>query len=347
MTVLNSTVKIFARFGLRTSAILLLSTPAPALLSSCGTGTEMAGKDSVPTQIYISKAGKTTAESLDLFFFNDDSLRRLDAYQQAGALGRSVTGGCRAGRKILVGVANLTVDRYDYSDIVSYAALSGRVLRLEDEDPATPRMSGECRLDAGGVPSCRLSLSPLLSEIRLESVCCDFRGRSYEGQKLENVKVYLTNVCAESQLLPSGRESGGAWLNLGGLDSSATASMPRPGLLMARLPDIGDVTVFPGVSLYCYPNHPEKETFGTPYTKLVVEGTIKGQKCYYPIPVNQPGFGYIGGERGVLRNYRHAIHLTITRMGTSDPDIPAESGSVRISNDIMQWEENPCLQLRF
>lgn len=300
-------------------------------------------ESAVTTQIYIDTAKKTMLRSLDLFFFNDDALRRLDTYQRIEDPGETVTAASRNGDKILVAIANYPQESRAWSDINAYAAVARRRMALTEEDPDFPILAGEVRVRAGSAARCTLPLTPLMAQVRLQSVCCDFHGKPYEGARLEHVKVYLTNVCGETTLLGDGAPA--SWLNSYALD---TAGMARPELLFADLPGgIGDATLFPDIRLYAYANPAEQETAGQPYTRLVIEGDLDGRTCYYPININQTGAGYQSGHRGIERGTTYALNVAITQVGTDGPDQPALSGAVRIDAAAAPWTAKDPATIRY
>ena len=302
------------RYGRRTSAAILLSITSPVCLPACTEkGIPPATEPECETQIYIQKIEKATSGALDLFFFNDDNLMRLDSYQRIPIPGNGkITGASGSGRKIAAGVMNLKGDIWSWSDICSLSGLTGRTASLMDEDPSFPVCSGLSTI-LSGVP-CRMDMSPLMARISVHSICCDFSMRPYKGQELEDVSIYLINVNSECSIFPEEKVSPSSWINLSMYDASQASGMAHPEMVYRKLGSgVGAQTVFPDVTLRCYPNGNESDGFGSPMTRLVIEGKLMGITYYYPI--NLPALG-----KGEHRSF----DISITRTGTADPDIAAD-----------------------
>lgn len=327
-------------------ALILLFLLAAAFLDSC-TRTEFpsfasdgdSGTSDVLTEITLKSTTGTSA--LDIFFFNNDSLRRLDSYQRIEVDNpSSVTGSSRSGSKLLVVLANASSDRYDWADINSYDALRSHVFLLEDEDPDYPVMSAECELEEGESRSCSLTLKPLMAMVELSSLTCDFSGKAYEGSTLDNVVVYLSNVVAGCTAMA---DESASMLNLGGLSESDINGLARPEMLLQEIDgSIDSNGSAPSLSFYCYPNTTEEDVLGSPFTRLVIEGSIDGETCYYPININRGSEGI-----GIERSVRYVLDVLLTKRGTSDPDTPVEAASVTCTLDVLGWTEKDEITIGF
>ena len=272
--------------------------------------------------------------SLDIFFFNDDNLRLLDSYQRLYSIPSDyIEASSRAGDKILFAIAGSSMDP---GAIGRYDDLNGVSANLREENPESPVMTA-CTSVRAGNGSITARLEPLLSEITVNSICCDFHKKPYAGQKLEDVRIYLTNA---RDMYPVSGEGpgGGSFVNCGSLSEDDMKDPVLAGLLQASLEeDLGDNVVHPGIHLYCYPNKAEEESLGTPFTRLVIEGTLGGEKTYYPITIS-PDPEPSGGSRGVGRNKSYAFDITICRRGVPSPDIPIEVGTVRCGFRVKEWK---------
>lgn len=307
---------------------LLLSQAAPACFFP-----DTGPRDGIRTPVRIASRAETApGEGLDLFFFEAEEPGLLDACEHVDAIPARWEGRSRSGEKILAAVANADGAAFSWNDIRSFRNFSEKTVALGTEDPDAPVMTATAPLTAGRPVS--LTLQPLLAEIRVHSLCCDFHARSYAGARLENVRIYLTNVCDRCRL---DGESVPSWLNAGRLDPSGTAALRYPEMVLQTLDGpVGDVTVFPDIRLYAYPNPSEEDALGTPFTRLVIEGTLLGETCYYPLSV----FPMEGGRS-------HVFDITLTRFGTADPDIPATRDQVRLSGAVAPWNGMDPLIQRF
>ena len=268
--------------------------------------------------LHPTKAGAGIGR-LDIFVFDDDGDRKLDAYCSFDSPSTpylKIDSG--AGDKLVVVLANCTGRAFIYDEFRSYSALESVVWRLRDEDPSRPVMSGECQISAGADGYTPVKLTPLLSNIRLDFLKCDFTGRGYRSRTLENCSVFLTNLSGSCEVLRQDSFRMTELENCGEPDRLYMQSMKHPEMVYSR--------VTPGqwspVDLYCYPNDMADGTIGNPPTRMVVQGDIDGQTYYYPVDINQDGFGYTAGQRGPGRNIRYSYSLLITRKGSTDPDTP-------------------------
>ena len=274
-------------------------------------------------QIYIYPAGKTSIQGLDLLFFQEGPLFRLDAYQHLDRLnGNRVTGtSSTAARKVVI-LSNYPADTYPWIGIRSLESLADLPFRLENEDPAAPMLYGES--EAGSMN--QVVLRPMLAKVTLRSIACDFSGRAYAGERLQEVRAYLTYACAECR--PFAPEDGpAAWLNAGRLDEAQVGTLAHPEAVVQSLTASLGGRIYPSAGFYCYPNPSDGSQFGSPVTRLVIEGKLRGVTYYYPIDLP-----------GLQADVQYAMDVTLTRAGTTDPDTPAVSGSIRLESQVLDWD---------
>ena len=318
---------VFTRFGRRRSAATRGAFwHLPAFLFLACTP-QMLPEEPAPaarkTQIYINAVGKTSPQGLDLLFFQDAPLFRLDAYQHLnGVSGGRVTGtSSTAARKIVI-LSNYPTDTYAWSGIRSLGSLADLPFRLEDEDPAAPMLYGESEAGSMG----RVTLRPMLAKITLRSIACEFSERPYAGERLQDVRAYLTYASQECRpFAPEDPPS--SWLNAGRLDEAGTAALSHPETVLQTLTASLGGRIYPSAGFYCYPNPSDGSEFGSPVTRLVIEGKLRGTTYYYPIDLP-----------GLQADVQYRMDVTLTRAGTTDPDTPAASGSIRLESQVLDWD---------
>lgn len=283
--------------------------------------------------------GATEAGCIDIFIFNDDRLGWLDSYQRfVGADPGAVSAASRKGKKIIVAVANPAREISAWSGINSFEAMLKTTASIWDEDPGAPLMCGYEEVSMGEENSCTIELVPMLSEIKVNSLRCDFSGRPYHGEELSDIRIYLTNVNAEVPIFNAEGFMPKEIINAAGLSEADMLRISHPEMLSGRLDSpVGNNTVYPGISLYCYPNDCTEQSIGSPFTRLVIEGKLCGQTYYYPIDINRGDD--LQGKAGVGRNSRYVYDIIITRTGTPDPDIPADVTMVDINMTVRPWDE--------
>ena len=317
----------FSRFGRRRSAanrgalwhlpafLLLACTPLPQLEESAPGARKL--------QIYINAIGKASLQGLDLLFFQDGPLYRLDAYQHLDRVnGNRVNGtSSTAARKVVI-LSNYPTDTYPWTGIRSLGSLADLPFRLADEDPAAPMLYGE---SAAGTMS-QVTLRPMLAKITLRSIACEFSERPYAGEKLQDVRAYLTYVSQECRPFAP-EEPPSSWLNAGRLDEAGTAALAHPETVLQSLAASLGGRIYPSAGFYGYPNPSDGTEFGNPVTRLVIEGKLRGTTYYYPIDLP-----------GLEADVQYRMDVTLTRAGTTDPDIPAVAGSIRLESQVLDWD---------
>lgn len=284
-------------------------------------------EQSIPAELQIKASGAAgIRDSLDVFVFDDDEFRRLDTYQRLPP-GRSAQYiACTEGPKIIAAVTGSGRERSDWAAINTFDGLCAQYSDAWNDSVERPLMTGTAKKKSG-TDGARvdISLTPLLSRVTLRSIRCDFTGRPYEGQKLTGGKVYLSNLNTRCRLMEE--------------EDFRTESIeyrseerPLPG-------QIGKTAVSTGMSMYCYPNTNPVETAGSPFTRLVIEGEVDGRTWYWPIDINREWCGPVSGTPGIGRGQEYIFDVTLTRTGTSGPDIAASSASYGAILSIKPWEE--------
>lgn len=297
-------------------------------------------------RIHLPSAGGAAFSSYiedgeaDIFVFEDDRRRRLDTYQRMKVKDGTVSAVSTTGPKIIAVVVNSGKDRKDWAGIDSWDALDKVRSRISEEDPESPLMSGYARIGSRIDRDCRIELSPLLAQVVVRSISCDFTGKAYENESLKDAKVYLTNVSASCGILDGSGASVIETINTAGLNASDLALLQSPGILSARLPSsIGSVAATVDASLYCYPNSCREESLGSRFTRLVIEGKVRGVTYYWPIDINREDFGPVQGSSGIERNRKYVFDIKLTRTGSFDPDVPVSAADVEINCRIEPWHE--------
>lgn len=293
------------------------------------------------------KSGGSPGDSvLDVFIY-DEHGGRLDCYQRIpmwdyGPVGVS----SRSGDKVVALCADYRHEDYKWREIRSWELLESMEVNLEDELLDRPVMSGVMRLSAGEENMC--NLTPLSAEVVLRSIGCRFRNAGYADEKLNDVKVYLTNVRAQTGILGEVPGLPVRFVNAGRLSEEDMSAFESPSLLVRELD--GEVGAEPrevDFVFRSYPNTVEEEGPGTPFTRLVVEGRIGQNVWYWPLDVNRGEFQAEGTVAGVERNVRYVMDVFITRKGSSDPDVPVDVQSIGIELKVEKWKEKDGYSVSF
>ncbi len=326
-----------------------LLTLLPALSCGCSAEGNLSSATSTDERIALRitrSYSDSQMNSLDIFVFKDEVIKSLDCYQRVerpenweGDVSSS------SGDRIINICANSQLERDEWPWIRSQDALKKITVSLELESRTSPFMSGEATVSAtkGRPYYTDILMRPAVSEICLRSLCCDFTGKPYSGEKLTDIKVYLTNINAECGMLSDGDISPTRLINVGRLCEEDLELFADPGLVYQELAGtVGKSPVRPDIRLWCYPSNVPEESPGTPYSRLVIEGKISGSTYYWPININRKD-----EDRGISRNRRYTFDVRITRKGSTDPDIPVNADNMEITFNSEPWEEKEDYQVIF
>lgn len=322
--------------------LLFSITCLPALFFACTPVAPVPQQETVTTDIHISfNAGKSPSLSRDIgidriqvMVYNDDAFSNLDSrmfFTPGEEFDGKLCVSSGSGNKTFVVACNLHEDFPRWENLLSLNGLGKVRTKLEDESLATPVLTGYARAEAG--KESRIEVKPLTARIRLNRICCDFRGTAYAFEQIHGLRVYLTNVNADSPLLPDG-PGGKRFINNGALNPLDLAAFRDRSILCREAGiDVGMDMVETDIEFLCYSNPNTEEAFGCPLTRMVVEGSILGKTWYWPIDLCKMVDG------GIKPGENYDISLTILRTGTEDPDLPVRLTEGEIKMEITQWNE--------
>ena len=312
------------------SAIL---TCLPAVFSGCHQPDQLTGAMGNETVINIKKVSNDIATQgpVDILIF-DGNTGRLNTYQRIERPDSwQLKASSSEGQMLFTVLSNAQKEAYEWTEICSREGLENLTVNLENESRAQPSMSGECTGYSGSTLD--LSLKRTTAEICLRKISCDFISKAYSGCDIEEPKIYLVNVNAETPIMGNGSSNAQRIINTGRLNHDDLAKFRDPGIIYQELNQpIGRNTISPDIRLISYPNHIETESAGTPVTRLVLEGSLRGKTYFWPININMKGNGIEG-------NCIYTFEIHISRPGTSDPDIPVELGEGELIMEVERWNE--------
>ncbi len=250
------------------------------------------------------------------------------------------------GEKILMAFIGLQSTPEDWMWVSSISSLDDAWSALEKESRNSPVMSGSCGFHAGNATERRpeLSLKRISAEIYLRSLKCNFKGKPYEGEKLSDIHVYLTNVNASCRIW---NDTGTATriINQGRLIEEDIARFKDQSLIYQKIEDeVGTNGIMTGIRFRCYPNMAAQESLGSPFTRLVIQGKLDGEVWYWPIEINR-GEGCT--PEGIEGNCKYTFDIVLTRKGSADPDTAIKTESAKIMMEVEKWEEKEEYSVAF
>ena len=312
------------------STLLLL----PALFS-CAADEDENGRE----VIMMKTSGNSfPSGTLDVFTFNREGIGHLDSYQHLDCFSRpEIELRSQNGNKQVFICLNGHRSIYDWSAINSRQSLDNIYIELKDERRGALCTTGEVAIRAGSGTKYTVEMRSLASEIVLNSIKCDFKGKSYEGLPITEPVVYLTNVNSRCSLTSEGDIVPSEIINAGKADPEDITLLTEPDMIYQKIKDdIDNRGRDVGMSFICYPNASAADSPGTPFTRLVIEGRIDGETFWWPIEINR---GKDTDRPGIHRNTRYIFDINITRKGSSGPDMILDTDAVEVKMSIIPWEE--------
>ena len=291
------------------------------------------------TSYVTSQTYETTVNNVQVLVF--DSTGALNAYVDADKSVTGITINTTAGSKTVWAVVNGP----DLSSVTTVSGLSAMAIDLGDNSTTASAgfvMAGSttCTVSSS-TATASISVRRFVARVALAKVSNSLPD-SYGSLTVNSVA--LINVVGDQNL--AGAATPSTWYNKMGRKDGATASSQiidgssyLASCLTLTFKSISS-SVANGSSLtpstpyllYCYPNSTTTDatgwasSFTARKTRLVVTATISGTKYYYPIVIDAP-----------TRNTAYTVELTITGLGSTDPDKPVVKGSINASVTVQGW----------
>lgn len=292
------------------------------------------------TNYVTAQPYETTVNDVQIFVF--DSKGALATYLDADTKTSDITINTIYGEKTVYTVVNGP----DLSSITTQEALEHTAVDLGANSTTASKGfvmvgSSTCNV-SGSTATVSIEVKRLVARVALQKIT-NALPASYGSLTVNN--VMLINVAGNQNLECTASIS--KWYNSMGRKDGATSSSQiidgttnlasHPTLTFKKV----DATVSNGAEhkpaipylFYTYQNNSTSEGNGwTNYfsarkTRLVVNATIGGTKYYYPVSINNP-----------QRNTAHTVELTITGLGSTDPDILVEKGAITATVTVDPWQ---------
>lgn len=335
---------IYKRFG---SSVLALAASVLGLacLSSCSIfdryeadEPERDARGMVDISFYIGNDGASTkatgilasnesaVNSWALLLVQSGSSTVFKAMTSEGASAISVS--VPAGNYTAYAVVNYPTagnGAFTPSDGMSVSALTGTVSYLENNSLANLVMFGSKDVSLTSSGSQSIPVSRLVAKLGIKKISVDFSDPSLAGKAFVIKGIYVTNAYLTSTL---GADYSAAALNAGTAYWQNRMGFQSSSALNPLLAETGlTIPVTAGASyttehyFYCYPNQVlstaddrNMSAWSKRCTRMVIEATVGGTTCYYPITV-------ANASKGIIRNNTYiADEVIIQKMGYADPE---------------------------
>ena len=291
------------------------------------------------TSYVTAQTYETKVNDVQVLVF--DSTGALNAYVDADTKTSGISISTTAGSKTVWAVVNGP----NLSSITTLSALQSTAVDLGANSTTETTgfvMAGSTTCTVGSsAATASVAVKRLVARVALQKINNSLP-RSYGALTVNNVT--LINVAGNQNL--AGTASVSTWYNKMGRKDGATAtgqiidgSTYVASHSTLTFKSVGS-SVANGASLtpttpylfYCYPNSTTTDatgwssSFSARKTRLVVAATIGGTKYYYPVVIDTPA-----------RNTAYTVELTITGLGSTDPDKPVQKGSITASVTVEGW----------
>lgn len=321
---------------------LLSVLAALSMLPSC----EGLGGDGSADRVSVSflVVGQGTKAAVGA---HESDIASLDVLVYDAASGRASAGGHSDGGAVTVEVTKGSTLTYfvvanapkgAFAGCTTVTAFRTKLSFLQDNTSGTLVMvSGAGTKTFTEATDVSVELSRLCSKVVLGSVTPALRdAEELSGASIVFDRAYLINVAGSCTfgLEPS---ADGLWYNKSVFDEGLDDTIADYLCSEAGISVTSSSTIETGYSFYCMPNPTDNgvnfatESVWSPRdTRLVLEFTVDGMKTWYPIdiPAMECNKCYL------IRN------LTITRMGSHQPDIPVGNDTVQFTVEITEWGTN-------
>lgn len=284
-------------------------------------------------------AYEKSANRLQILVF--DTQGRLNAYHKDGTADLTdVSITTTIGKKTIYAVINGP----DLSGIKSHSALQAFNVALAENSLDSSVgfvMAGsvDCEVLASSVSTPVIKASRLVSRVALQKIHNSVPS-AYGSIKINS--VVLANVVGNQNVL--GNASISTWYNKAGRNASgniidcssitADCASLTSELISKSVPCGYSLAMTSPYVFYCYPNSTTTDvqgwnggSFSARKTRLVVSADINGTTYYYPVTLTT----------APVRNTTYTIELTITGLGSTDPDKPVEKGAFSATIQIADW----------
>lgn len=303
-------------------------------LSLAGTQPLGRGTSAPPTQ-----AADNAINKIMVFVFNTGTqeINHIKSATTAEVATKVISVPATSGQRDIYIVSNFaTADSANLANVTSVAGLKAVVSNIKSENEGNFRMIGKKLNQSIGTSTNNITVtvSRLVSRVTLSNITTAFTG-GLSGMSLAIDSVYLLNVTGTMSYGDSSIV----------VTPSTVYNRTEPNFAFPIFDaystpvNINNTTPYTtnranGNHFYIYSN--AGSTF-TNATKLIITGIINGMRTYYPIAINVAGNNYTPANPGITPNSLYSIAVSITGIGSTDPNTPVLSATLTITVVPQNW----------
>ena len=292
------------------------------------------------TSFTTSQTYEKQVNKVQIFVFDESG--KINIYKDAGTTQSNISISTTTGKKTIWAVVNGP----DLSEVASLAELEDTAIDLAANSTTAATgfvMAGStsCTVSASAATA-NISVSRLVARVALQKVTNQLPD-GYGALTIDN--VVLTNVAGNQNI--AGDATPATWYNkMGRKDGATESSQIIDGetnkascealtfkSVKQEVAHGSDLNITTPYLFYSYPNSNTAGSTGwvNPFTarasRLVVTATIDGVKYYYPVTLSKK----------LERNKAYTVEITITGLGSTDPDKPIEKGGLTAAITVLDW----------
>lgn len=302
-----------------------------------------------PTETSDSKINDLTV----LVFRDDNSENSVDVIEtlKSPSLSDAIKLKATTGKRIFYIVAN--IHETSLSGINNEGDFLEKLSDLKCENEGDFTMIGTLEKElVAGDNELNISLKRLVSRIVVSEIDADFTGTSYEGYKLCDVELFITNVQSQKYLKDGVTSPEDCYIiNEGNYKASDSPTSGLTNIFYDKITQevgTGSNSHTTKHFFYAYENLISDES-SQPFTRLVLKGSINGLTYYWPININQEGFkgAATTDHDGVKANTTYEYKIKITRPGSSSAEDIIKFSNYNLSLTIEPWIETDPVNTEF
>ena len=272
----------------------------------------------IPSQQMTKVSGSVAEDEvkdLQVFVFGQDG--QLHAYGSAEAAQLTLT--CSTGDKKVAALVNAPL----LNTVSDETTLRKQISLFSDNSLGRFVMAGIESKKISKTEEIVIPVSRLVSKVVLTSVKNDFEFVQHRDMQFSIKSIFLTNAAKNKAYYNASAPT--EWYNKGISDISQIIAQSGNMMYDTFQP----VSLAYGKSyesgrfLYCYPN-PKLD--GAAPTYLVIEASLAGNTCYYPVALP-----------AMDSNKCYNVSLTIRRPGSATPDVPVDIESALFKVEVQPW----------
>jgi hypothetical protein len=292
------------------------------------------------TSFTTSQTYEKQVNKVQIFVFDESG--KINIYKDAGTTQSNISISTTTGKKTIWAVVNGP----DLSEVASLAELEDTALDLAANSTTAATgfvMAGStsCTVSASAATA-NISVSRLVARVALQKVTNQLPD-GYGALTIDS--VVLTNVAGNQNI--AGDATPATWYNkMGRKDGATESSQIIDGetnkascealtfkSVKQEVAHGSNLNITTPYLFYSFPNSNTAGSTGwvNPFTarasRLVVTATIDGVKYYYPVTLSKK----------LERNKAYTVEITITGLGSTDPDKPIEKGGLTAAITVLDW----------